>query len=100
VAGAGAVRAGSATSFPSSTAAASVLPAFDEYVRPPIDFGRMEATSPDPAVQQQYGVVVGIPNAGQINALSTLNSRGERSVSYRLAPPAFGGVSPSTHVTR
>jgi Asp-tRNA(Asn)/Glu-tRNA(Gln) amidotransferase A subunit family amidase len=90
--GAGAVRAGSVTSFPSSTTAAgSVLPRFDEYAGPPIDFGRMEATSSDPTVHQQYGMVVGIRNAGQINALSTLNIRGERSVSCKAqcdAPPA------------
>ena len=75
--GAGAVRAGRATSFPSSTTAVgSMLPRFDEYAGPPIDFGRMEATSSDPTVHQQYGMVVGIRNAGQINALSTLNIRG------------------------
>jgi amidase len=95
-AGAGAVRAGSATSFPSSTTAVgSVLPRFDEYAGPPIDFGRMEATSSDPAVQQQYGMVAGIPNAGQINALSTLNIRGERSVSCKAQcdlPPASGAL--------
>jgi Asp-tRNA(Asn)/Glu-tRNA(Gln) amidotransferase A subunit family amidase len=78
----GAVRAGSAISFPSSsTSAGSMLPNFDEYAGPPIDFGRMDATRSDPSVHQQYGMVVGIRNAGQINALSTLNIRGERSVS-------------------
>ncbi len=40
----------------------------------------MEPTQSDPSVQQQYGMVVGMPNAGQVNALSTLNLRGERSV--------------------
>jgi amidase len=98
-AGAGAVRAGSATSFPSSTTAAgSVLPRLDEYAGPPIDFGRMEATSSDPTVQQQYGMVVGIRNAGQINALSTLNIRGERSVSCKAQcdlPPASGSLPAS-----
>jgi amidase len=93
-AGAGAARAGSATSFPSSTTAAgSLLPKFDDYAGPPIDFGRMETTSSDPAVYQQYGMVVGIRNAGQINALSTLNIRGERSVSCKAqcdAPLASG----------
>jgi amidase len=88
----GAVRAGSATSFPSSTTAlGSLLPKFDEYAGAPIDFGRMEATISDPTVSQQYGMVVGVHNAGQINALSTLNIRGERSVSCKAqcdAPPA------------
>ncbi len=49
----------------------------------PLEFGRMEATASDPSVQQQYGMIVGIPNAGQVNALATLNIRGERSVTCR-----------------
>ena len=89
----GPVRAGSRVSFPTSTTAiASVLPRIDEYAGAPLDYGRMEATMSDPAVQQQYGMTAGIPNAGQINALSTLNIRGERSVSCKaecdLAPSA------------
>ena len=96
---AGAVRAGSATSFPTSTTSVqSVLPRFDEYAGPPIDFGRMEATSSDPTVHQQYGMVLGIQRAGQINALSTLNLRGERSVSCKAqcdAPPASGPLAAS-----
>jgi hypothetical protein len=43
----------------------------------------MEATASDPAVQQQYGMIVGIPNAGQANAIGTLNIRGERSVTCK-----------------
>jgi Asp-tRNA(Asn)/Glu-tRNA(Gln) amidotransferase A subunit family amidase len=43
----------------------------------------MEATLSDPSVQQQYGMRVGIPNAGQLNALETLNIRGERSVTCK-----------------
>jgi Asp-tRNA(Asn)/Glu-tRNA(Gln) amidotransferase A subunit family amidase len=34
-------------------------------------------------VQQQFGMIVGIPQAGQVNALATLNIRGERSVTCR-----------------
>jgi amidase len=34
-------------------------------------------------VQQQFGMIAGIPNAGQVNALATLNIRGERSVTCR-----------------
>ena len=49
----------------------------------PIEFGRMEATSSDPAVQQQYGMTVGIPNAGQVRALGMLNIRGQRSVTCK-----------------
>ena len=43
----------------------------------------MEPTASDPDVQQQFGMIVGIPNAGQVNALATLNIRGERSVTCR-----------------
>ena len=49
----------------------------------PLEFGRMEATASDPSVQQQYGMIVGMPDAGQLNALATLNIRGERSVTCR-----------------
>ena len=43
----------------------------------------MEPTASDPLVKQQFGMVVGIPNAGQVNSLGTLNIRGERSVVCR-----------------
>jgi Asp-tRNA(Asn)/Glu-tRNA(Gln) amidotransferase A subunit family amidase len=56
------------------------LPDLDKYRGPPLEFGRMEATASDPDVQQQFGMIVGIPNAGQVNALAALNIRGERSV--------------------
>jgi amidase len=80
----GTVRAGSPLVFPSSTVAvSSILPNFDQYVGLPIEYGRMEATASDSSVQQQYGMVVGISNAGQVNALSTLNLRGERSVTCK-----------------
>jgi amidase len=96
---AGPVRAGSAVSFPTSTrAVGSLLPSFDEYAGPPLDLGRMEATSSDPTVYQQYGMVVGIPNAGQVNALATLNIRGERSVTCKAecdARPSSGPLPAS-----
>src|SRR5690606_29165532 len=50
-----------------------------------IEFGRMQATASDPTVQQQYGMTVGIPNAGQVNALGMFNIRGERSVTCKGA---------------
>ena len=59
------------------------MPDLDKYKGPPLEFGRMEATASDPAVQQQFGMIVGIPNAGQVNALGTLNIRGERSVTCK-----------------
>src|SRR5258708_5095164 len=43
----------------------------------------MEPTASDPSVQQQYGMTVGVANAGQVNALGTLNIRGERSVTCK-----------------
>jgi Asp-tRNA(Asn)/Glu-tRNA(Gln) amidotransferase A subunit family amidase len=80
----GTVRAGAPLHFPTETVAASaVLPDLDKYKGPPLEYGRMEATASDPSVQQQYGMIVGEPNAGQLNALATLNIRGERSVTCR-----------------
>jgi amidase len=80
----GAVRGMTPIRFPTQTVKASeVLPDLDKYNGPPLDYGRMEHTASDPNVQQQFGMVVGIPNAGQVNALGTLNIRGERSVTCR-----------------
>ncbi|HXP05943.1 MAG TPA: amidase family protein, partial [Stellaceae bacterium] len=77
----GTVRAGIPLQFPTDTVAASALfPDLDKYRGPPLEFGRMEPTASDPSVQQQYGMIAGKPNAGQLNALATLNIRGERSV--------------------
>lgn len=77
----GAVRAGAPIAFPTETVAVEeILPDLDQYQGLPIDFGRMEPTRSDPGVQQQFGMVVGMEGAGQVNALSTLNLRGERSV--------------------
>src|SRR5438552_6635426 len=80
----GAVRALASLRFPTETVKAStVLPDLHKYNGPALEFGRMEATASDPAVQQQYGMIVGVPNGGQLNALATLNIRGERSVTCR-----------------
>lgn len=80
----GVVRAGTALKFPTQTVAiSSLLPNFDQYSGPPIELGRMEATASDPSVQQQYGMTIGMPNAGQLNAIGTLNLRGERSVTCK-----------------
>src|SRR5262249_53243679 len=77
----GAVRAGSPLRFPTKTVRAStILPNLDNYAGLPLEFGRMESTASDPNVQQQFGMLVGIPDGGQLNALTTLNVRGERSV--------------------
>ncbi|HWZ69027.1 MAG TPA: amidase family protein, partial [Stellaceae bacterium] len=78
------VRAGAPLAFPTETVAASaILPVLDSYKGPPLEFGRMDATASDPSVQQQYGMIVGKPDGGQLNALATLNIRGERSVTCR-----------------
>jgi amidase len=80
----GATRAMAPLRFPTRTVKASaVLPDLEKYQGPPLEYGRMEACASDPAVQQQFGMIVGIPDAGQLNALATLNIRGERSVTCR-----------------
>src|SRR5688572_24923357 len=80
----GAIRAGAPISFPTQTVpVSSIFPNFAAYGGLPFELGRMEPTLSDPTVQQQYGMRVGIPNAGQLNALETLNIRGERSVTCK-----------------
>jgi Asp-tRNA(Asn)/Glu-tRNA(Gln) amidotransferase A subunit family amidase len=80
----GTTRAGSALDFPTETVPASTIyPDLDRYRGKPLEFGRMEPTASDPAVQQQYGMIAGIPNGTQLNALGTLNIRGERSVTCK-----------------
>ena len=90
----GAVRAGVPLVFPSTTVAVSeILPDYEDYDGLPVEFGRMEATQSDPNIQQQYGMVVGMEDAGQLNALATLNLRGERSVTCQAgcdAHPSTG----------
>ena len=77
----GVVRAGEAIRFPTRTIpVADVLPDFEKYKGLPLEFGRMEKTASDPSVEQQFGMIAGIPDAGQVNALATLNISGERSV--------------------
>src|SRR5215472_12105189 len=80
----GAVRGGKSLRFPTETVDAStILPDLDQYRGPPLEFGRMEPTASDPSVQQQYGMIAGLSDATQLNALATLNLRGERSVTCR-----------------
>ena len=78
----GTVRAGQALQFPTTTVAVDkLLPDFSRYKGLPIEFGRMDTTASNPAVQQQFGMLVGLPGSKQLSALNTLNIRGERSVS-------------------
>ena len=82
----GYVRAGAPLTFPTRTTKAStIFPDLDQYRGKPLDYGRMEPTISDPSVAAQMGMRVGIPNAGQLNALETLNIRGERSVTCKGA---------------
>jgi len=69
--------------YKTAVTATAGLPPGDPRKTPPIEFGRMEPTASDPSVQQQYGMTVGIPNAGQVRALGMLNIRGERSVTCK-----------------
>jgi amidase len=95
----GALRGTESIVFPTRTVKAStILPDLDKYKGPPLEYGRMEATASDPAVQQQFGMIVGIPNAGQVNALGTLNIRGQRSVTCRGdfdLHPSLGSLPPA-----
>ena len=80
----GMVRAGAPVQYPTKTAAAStVFPDLDQYQGPPLELGKMITSASDPSVQLQYGWRVGIPEAGQLNALETLNIRGERSITCK-----------------
>jgi amidase len=91
----GYVRAGTPISFPTRTVSAStVFPKLDQYRGLPLDYGRMERTVSNPEVFAQMGMRVGIPNAGQINALETFNIRGERSVTCRGAYDAHPSTGP------
>jgi Asp-tRNA(Asn)/Glu-tRNA(Gln) amidotransferase A subunit family amidase len=94
----GTMRAGAPLRFPTETVpVARIFPDLDQYRGPPLELGRMAATASDPSVQQQYGMIVGVPNAGQVNALATLNIRGERSVTCKGdfdRHPSLGALPP------
>jgi Asp-tRNA(Asn)/Glu-tRNA(Gln) amidotransferase A subunit family amidase len=91
----GTLRAGAPLTFPTKTTRASaIFPDLDQYRGKPLDFGRMEPTVSDPDVQAQAGMRVGIPDAGQLNALATLNIRGERSVTCKGALDAHPSTGP------
>jgi len=80
----GMVRAGAPIQYPTKTVAAStVFPNLDQYKGMPLDLGKMITSVSDPSVKLQYGWRVGIPEAGQVNALETLNIRGERSITCK-----------------
>ena len=104
----GTTRATVPLQFPTQTvAAATFLPELDQYEGTPLEYGRMEPTRSDPSVYQQFGMLVGMPDAGQVNALGTLNIRGERSVTCRgdfdrhpSAGPLPPGAPPACEVFR
>jgi Asp-tRNA(Asn)/Glu-tRNA(Gln) amidotransferase A subunit family amidase len=94
----GYVRAGAPIRFPTGTRKASdVFPDLAQYRGRPLDYGRMAPTVSDPGVMTQMGMRVGIPDAGQLNALETLNIRGERSVTCKGAfdAPRSSGPLPA-----
>jgi len=80
----GYVRAGKALAFPTATVkASSIFPDLGRYQGLPLEYGQMAHTVSDPAAMTQTGMRVGLPDAGQLNALETLNLRGERSVTCK-----------------
>lgn len=87
----GFMRAGAPVAFSTQTVAlGKLVPDYGKYTGPTPDFGRMEPTASDPSAYQLYGMSIGLPNARRINALETLNLRGERSVTCKGkfdAPP-------------
>src|SRR5262249_41169171 len=97
--GTGKLRAGQLVTYPSETVAiGEVLPNFDRYTGIPMDLRRMETTLSDPSVKQHADIRAGSPHAGQVNALETLNIRGERSVSCKGecdTAPSAGGIPAS-----
>lgn len=93
----GAVRAGEVLQFPTETVALSkIVPDLKKYKGATPDYGHMETTISDPSVMQQFGMVVGIPDAKKVNALETLNIRGERSVSCKAECDAASGTLPAS----
>jgi len=82
----GYVRTGKPLTFPTQTVkAAAVFPNLEQYKGLPLEYGRMEKTVSDPSASAQMGMRVGMPNAKQVNALETLNIRGERSITCKGA---------------
>jgi amidase len=82
--GNGRMIAGKPMQFPTKTVSVkTILPDLDKYKGLPIEYGRMEPTASDPAVMQQYGMKVALPDARTLNALETINIRGERSVTCK-----------------
>ena len=93
----GRINAGAPIKYPTQTVpVTSVLPDFDQYRGMPIEYGHMDTTISDPSVKQQYGMRVGMFDAGQLNALETLNLRGERSVSCKAECDAASGPLPKS----
>jgi amidase len=91
----GRVIAGKPQKFPTTTVpVSSILPNVGQYAGLPLDLGRMETTISDSSVMHQMGMRVGIPNAGQLNALETINIRGERSVTCKGAFDAHPSTGP------
>ncbi len=79
----GMMRAGSLLKYPTQTVPAStVFPNLDQYTGLPLELGKMITSISDPSVQLQYGWRVGIPEAGQLNALETQDHNDPRWLSF------------------
>ena len=82
----GVVRGGEAICFDRKTIQASqLLPDLDQYQGPDLEFGRMEATASDPGVMQQFGMILGKPNSGQLNALATDEGKQRSNNQFKAA---------------
>ena len=80
----GMVRQGTSLRYPTQTVPiSSVFPNYDQYTGLPFEMGQMVTSASDSSVQLQYGLRVGIQDAGQLNALETVNIRGERSITCK-----------------
>ena len=65
----GRILGGAPVKYPTATVKASTfIPDLDQYKGLPIEYGRMESTVSDPAIQQQWGMRVGIhlPQYGRV----------------------------------
>jgi amidase len=93
----GRILGGSPVKYPTQTVkAATFIPDLDQYKGLPIEYGHMEPTLSNPSVQQEWGMRAGIPEAGGVDAIETLNIRGERSVSCKAGCDAATGPLPAS----
>ena len=78
--------------YAAAVAATACCPPATRARHRPSNSGGWKPTASDPGVQQQFGMTVGIPDAGQVRAIGMINMRGERSrharaTSIGIRPP-------------